>query len=349
MFNQKIKISTNLYLGKNRPCFIIAEIGSNHNNNLKLAFKLIDKAKKAGADAVKFQTFSAEKHFSKFAPGFKYLKNKPMFDLIKSLEINRNWHSKLIKYCKKKKIIFFSSPCDYDAVDELYKLGVRIFKIASFDITDLELIDYISKKKAITIISTGLASYNDIKRAVNVCKKNKNRDLILLQCTSLYPAPKKLVNLKCIATLRKKYKCLTGFSDHTLEGDSAIASIAMGSAVLEKHLTLSKKLKGPDHKFAMEPKEFTEMVKSIRNVEEALGNGIKGFISKEEKEMYQKGRRSLHFSRDINKNEKLTKKDFCIKRPGLGIKPYRLNTIIGLRLKQKVKKDQWVTSKMLKK
>jgi sialic acid synthase SpsE len=349
MFNQKIKLGPKQYIGKDSPCFIIAEIGSNHNNNLKLAYRLIDEAKKTGADAVKFQTFSAEKHFSKFAPGFSYLKNKPMFDLIKSLEINRNWHSKLIKYCNMKKIIFFSSPCDYEAVDQLYKLGVRIFKIASFDITDLELVDYISKKKATTIISTGLASYDDIKRAVSICKKNKNRNIVLLQCTSLYPTPKKLVNLKCIESLRKKYKCLTGFSDHTLEGDSAIASIPIGSVILEKHLTLSKKLKGPDHKFAMEPKEFTEMVKSIRNVEEALGNGIKGLISKEEKEMHLKGRRSLHFSRDINKGEKLTKKDFCIKRPGLGIKPFLLNKIIGLSLKQKVKKDQWVTYKMLRK
>ena len=342
------------YIGKNKvgkdsPCYVVAEIGSNHNNNLKLAYKLIDEAKKAGADAVKFQTFSAEKHFSKFSPGFKYLKNRPMYDLIKSLEIDRNWHSILARYCKKKKIIFFSSPCDYDAVDDLYKLGVRIFKIASFDITDLQLIDYISKKKATTIISTGLASHDDIKRAINICKKNKNKNLILLQCTSLYPAPRKLVNLKCIETIRKKYKCITGFSDHTLDGESAIASIALGSKVLEKHFTLSKKFKGPDHKFAMEPKEFSKMVKSIRNTELALGNGIKGLISKEEKEMYLKGRRSIHFSRDIKKGEKLTKKDLCSKRPGLGIKPYLLNKIIGMSLKKTVKKDQWVTHKMLKK
>ena len=342
MFNKTIKINKSISIGQKEKCFIIAEIGSNHNGNFKTALKLINEAKKAGADAVKFQSFKAEKHFSKFSPGFKYLKNKPMYKLIKSLEINRSWHKKLIEYCSKKKIIFFSSPCDYDAVDELFALGVKIFKIASFDITDLDLVDYISKKKGVIILSTGLANYEDIKLALSICKKNRNKNIILLQCTSLYPAPENLINLTCIKTLSKKYKCITGFSDHTLGNEMAIASIPLGSKVLEKHFTLSKKMKGPDHKFAMEPKEFSIMVKSIRNVESGIGDGVKGKISKYEREMYKKGRRSLHYFRDINKGEKLKEVDIITKRPGLGIKPYKKKEILGLTLKKNVKKDQWI-------
>ena len=221
-----IKLKNNI-ISNNHKCFIIAEIGSNHNNKLSNAYRMIDVAKKCGADAVKFQTFKAEKHFSKFAPSFKFLKNKPMFDLIKKIEIDRSWHKKLYNYCKKK-IVFFSSPCDFEAVDELNDLGVELFKVASFDITDLKLIKYIASKKKPIILSTGLASFNDIKRAINACISVKNNKIILLECTSLYPAPERLMNLKAIRFLEKKYKTIVGFSDHSLGDHMPLASIGFG-------------------------------------------------------------------------------------------------------------------------
>ena len=332
---------------KNKPCFIIAEIGSNHNQDIKLAFKLIDEAKKAGADAVKFQTFKAEKHFSKFTPSFKFLNNQPMYDLIKKLEINRDWHKKLFKYCIKKKIIFFSSPCDYEAVDELDRLGIEIFKVASFDITDLSLIRYIAKKNKTIILSTGLASYGDISRAVKTCKAVKNNKIILLECTSIYPAPEKLMNLMAIGKMREKYNLVTGFSDHSMGDHMILASLGFGAKVIEKHFTLDRKMKGPDHKFAMMPKEFKEMVGKIRKIESGIGSGFKGNYSKMEQEMAKKAQRSIHVNTNIKKGEIIKKSKIIFKRPGFGIRPYLLKKVLGKKAQKNIKKDHWITWDMI--
>ena len=307
---------------KNFPCFIIAEIGSNHNQDIKLAYKLINEAKKAGADAVKFQTFKAEKHFSKFSPSFKFLNHVPMYNLIKKLEINRDWHKKLFNYCKKKKIIFFSSPCDYEAVDELDDLGVQLFKVASFDLTDLNLIKYIAQKKKTIILSTGLASDADISRAVKTCKKAKNNKIILLECTSIYPAPENLMNLKAINQMRNKYNLITGLSDHSMGDHMILASLGFGAKVIEKHFTLNRKMSGPDHKFAMMPLEFKKMVEKIRKIESGFGNGKKGNYSKIELKMADKAQRSTHAAVTLNKGQIIKKSDLIYKRPGYGIKPY---------------------------
>ena len=343
-----IKLNQNDIISKKNKCFIIAEIGSNHNNKLSYAYKMIDLAKKSGADAVKFQTFKAEKHFSKYAPSFKFLKNKPMYKLIKELEINRSWHKKLLDYCKKKKIIFFSSPCDYEAVDELDDLGINLFKVASFDITDLELIKYIAKKNKPIILSTGLANLKDIERAVKTCKSQKNNKIILLECTSLYPAPERLMNLKAISTLEKKFKTIVGFSDHSLGSHMALASIGFGAKVIEKHFTLNKKMRGPDHKFAIEPKEFKEMVDKIRKIEDGIGNGIKGIYSKEESNMAKKARRSIHAKKNLNIGDIIKAEDLIFKRPGFGIEPYLMKKVIGKKVCKRIKKDYWIKWEMLK-
>lgn len=332
---------------KNKPCFIIAEIGSNHNQDIKLAFKLIDEAKKAGADAVKFQTFKAEKHFSKFTPSFKFLNNQPMYDLIKKLEINRDWHKKLFKYCIKKKIIFFSSPCDYEAVDELDRLGIEIFKVASFDITDLSLIRYIAKKNKTIILSTGLASYDDISRAVKTCRAVKNNKIILLECTSIYPAPENLMNLKAISKMREKYNLATGFSDHSMGDHMILASLGFGAKVIEKHFTLDRKMKGPDHKFAMMPKEFKDMVNKIRKIESGIGTGSKGNYSKIEKIMAKKAQRSIHVNTDIKKGQIIKQNNLIFKRPGFGIKPYLSSKVVGKKALKSIKKDHWITWDMI--
>ena len=343
-----IRLDKNNIISKKDKCFMIAEIGSNHNNKLSNAYKMIDLAKKSGANAVKFQTFKAEKHFSKYAPSFKFLKNKPMYKLIKDLEINRSWHKKLFDYCKKKKIIFFSSPCDFEAVDELNNLGVKLFKVASFDITDLQLIKYIAKKNKPIILSTGLASIKDIERAVNTCKSVNNNKIILLECTSLYPAPERLMNLKAISTLEKKFKTIVGFSDHSLGDHMALASIGFAAKVIEKHFTLNKKMKGPDHAFAIEPKELKIMIEKIRMVEEGMGNGVKGIYSDEEKIMAKKARRSIHSSKDLKIGDIIKAEDLVFKRPGFGIEPYLWKKIIGKRVNIKIKKDYWIKWEMLK-
>ena len=318
---KNIKIDKRYTIGVNQPCFIIAEIGSNHDNSYSRAIKLIDEAILSGADAVKFQIFSAKNHYSKFTPGFKYLKKKNTYNLIKNLEIDRRWVKKLKKYFYKKKIIFFASPCDLDAIKILKNLNTKIYKVASFDITDLDLIKNIAKTQKPIILSTGMCDETDIRDAINVCKKQKNKKIILLQCTSLYPAPKKIANLHSIQEMKKKFKLITGYSDHTIDNDAALISVCLGSKVLEKHFTLSKKLKGPDHKFASEPVEFKNMVSKIRLYEKMMGDGIKNGPNKLELEMYKKGRRSIHVKRNIKKGEILKSKDIIFKRPGLGLKP----------------------------
>jgi sialic acid synthase SpsE len=344
-----IKIDNKNTISLKNKSFIIAEIGSNHNQSLALAYKMIDKAKYCGADAVKFQSFKASKHFSKFSPSFKFLKNKPMYKLIESLELNREWHKKLFNYCKKKKILFFSSPCDNDAVDDLEKLGVPLYKIASFDITDLELIKYVAKTKKPIILSTGLSSISDIERAVKTCKKAGNKKIILLECTSLYPAPENLMNLNAISVLRNKFKVITGLSDHSLGDHMILASIGNGAKVIEKHFTLNQKMKGPDHKFAMEPEDFKNMIDKIRKVESGLGTGKKGILSKDEKVMALKGRRSIHSSKELRKNATIEKNDLIFKRPGLGIEPYKWKKLIGKKVNKKIKKDFWIKWEDIKK
>ena len=334
-------------IGTNHPCFVIAEIGSNHNNDIKIAKKSIFEAARGGADAVKFQTFKAKNHYSKFTPGFKYLNKTNTFNLIKKLELNREWQHELKKYAEKLGLVFFSSPCDVEAVDQLNKLRVKIHKVASFDITDQFLIGNIASSKKPIILSTGLANHDDILNAIKACKKEKNDKIILLQCTSLYPAPSRLSNLNAIISMKKKYGYLTGYSDHTIGDHNAIAAVALGAKVLEKHFTLNRKMKGPDHKFAIEPSEFGQMVKKIREIETAMGDGAKIGPRKEEIEMFIKGRRSIHVNKNLPKGAILKKKDIVIKRPGLGIIPSKINKLIGKKLKRKVKADHWLTWDMI--
>ena len=344
-----IRLNKSFRISENDKTFVIAEIGSNHNKDLKLAKKMIDEAKKCGADAVKFQTFKAENHFSKYAPGFKFLKNKPMYKLIKELEIDRSWHKILYKYCKNKKIIFFSSPCDYEAVDELEQLNVPIYKVASFDITDIELVKYIAKTKKPIILSTGLADFRDIDRAIKACKSVGNNKIMLLECTSIYPAPENLMNLNAIKVMKKKFKVITGLSDHSMGDHMILASIALGAKIIEKHFTLNRNMTGPDHNFAMEPKEFRNMVTKIRKIESGLGSGIKKINSQKELEMSRKGKRSIHVNKYLKKNDIIKKSDLTFKRPGLGINPHDWKKVIGKKLIRSIKEDYWLQWKDLKK
>ncbi len=341
---KKIKIGNKL-IGEGEPCFIVAEAGSNHDGKLNQAKELIDIAAEAGADAIKFQIYSAETLYSKKTPlhsGY----NKDLWHLIKEIETPRDWIPELKEYCDKNGIIFFATPFDFNAVDGLDPF-VDLFKVASFEIVDLTLIDYIAKKQKPTIISTGLANMEEIEDAYITYTKTGNEQIIFLQCASLYPASPDLINLQSIKTIAKSFNVITGLSDHTLGIHISVAAVAMGAKVIEKHFTLSRKLEGPDHPFAIEPNELKVMVKQIRDVEKAFGDGKKLGPKPEEIEQYEKARRSIHAKVNIPKGTKITKDMLIIKRPGYGIKPKFIDMIIGREAKQDIAEDQWITWEMI--
>jgi N,N'-diacetyllegionaminate synthase len=333
------------FVGKGRT-YVIAEVGSNHNGDIALAKRLIDVAAEAGADAAKFQAFRAAEHYSRFTPGFTYLENKgehlATYDLIKSLEIDRNWHALLMEHAKSRGITFLSSPCDAEAIDQLAALSMTAFKVASFDLPDLQLIRRMARFNRPIILSTGMATYADIESAVNTIHHEGNTQIILLQCTSLYPAPAELSNLAAMKTMQRSFGCLVGYSDHTLGDHVCVAAVALGATVIEKHITLDRKAKGPDHPFAIEPDELKTMIRRIREVEQAIGDGIKDGPRPAEKEMFEKGRRSLHAKRVLRPGDVIRPEDVCIKRPGYGIPPQMIETIYGMVVQQEIPEDHWI-------
>ena len=334
-------------VGDGQPCFIIAEIGSNHNHDFEMACRLIEAAAEAGADAVKFQTFRATELYSKKTPGFSYLDNQDTFDLIHSLELDRSWQVKLQAHAKSCNIDFFSSPFDTDAINSLSELDVPAYKVASFELTDDTLITEMASRNKPVILSTGMASWMDIQNAVDAVRTCDNDEIILLQCTSLYPAPINLSNLYSMSSMRHAFDILTGYSDHT-EGDHiSCAAVAIGACVIEKHFTLDRSLPGPDHPYAMEPAEFKQMIQRIRDIESAFGNGSKNGPRPEEQEMAEKGRRSLHAAVDINAGQIIKKEMLTIKRPGLGISPSLRNQVIGRTARKDIKTDEWISWEML--
>ena len=340
----------NRWVGGDERRFVIAEAGANHNRSLSLAKELIDVATEAGADAVKFQTYSAETLYSKKTPRFSYLEgvsSKGTWDLIKEIELPREWQGELAAYATKRGILFLSTPFDHRAVDELAALDVLAYKIASFEIVDLPLIAHAAAKGRPMILSTGLASYEDIADALGVCVSAGNRDVILLQCASLYPAPPSRMNLRAMTTLRHAFAVPTGLSDHSLGIHVAVAAAALGACVIEKHFTLNRSLPGPDHPFAVEPGELKEMVRQIREVESALGDGLKLGPAPEEQEMHEKARRSLVASRAIPKGTLIDRSMVTIKRPGFGIRPKFLDLVIGRVAKVDIEEDTVLTWDMV--
>ena len=297
---------------RSRKVLIIAEAGVNHNGSIKLAKKLIDVAVNANADIVKFQTFKAENLVTKNAKKAKYqkqenLKNESQFEMLKKLEIKLEDHKKLISYCRKKKILFLSSPFDLESINLLNKLGLKIFKVPSGEITNFSFLRNIGKLKKKVILSTGMANIKEIEDALKVLIKfgAKKKDITILHTNTAYPTPMKDVNLKAMLTIRKKFKTLVGYSDHTKGIEASIAAVAMGASCIEKHFTLNRKMKGPDHKASLEPNELKLMVEAIRNIELALGSGLK-IPTKSELQNIKVVRKSLFALKDINKGEIFT-------------------------------------------
>jgi len=314
---------------------IIAEAGVNHNGLIELAFKLIDAAKEAGADAIKFQTFKAASLVSKNAEKAEYQKlttdsNESQYEMIKRLELNYDDHSKLIEYCKNKNITFLSSPFDLDSIDLLNKLGLDTFKIPSGEIVNLPYLRKIAKLNKNVILSTGMADLGEIEDALNILIESgtaKNK-ITVLHCNTEYPTPFEDVNLRAMLTIKNAFNVKVGYSDHTTGIEVPIAAASLGAEVIEKHFTLDKNMGGPDHKASLEPDEFAQMVKVIRNIERAVGNGIKKPSPSELKNI-DVVRKSIIALRSIKAGELFTEKNICIKRPGNGISPMRWDEVIG--------------------
>ena len=334
-------------VGDGQPCFVIAEIGSNHNQSFELACKMIEAAAQAGVDAVKFQTFRASSHYSKKSPTFGYLGNIDTHALIQSLELNRSWQVSLKSHAERLGLVFLSSPCDSDAISGLSDLDVAAYKVASFDLPDDALISEIAAIGKPIILSTGMATWMDIQLAIDAVHRAQNDQIILLQCTSLYPAPAELSNLIAIASMRAAFGTLVGYSDHTIGDHIALASVAMGAAVIEKHFTLDRTLPGPDHAFAIEPNEMASLMKKIREIEAAFGDGIKNGPRTEELEMAEKGRRSLHASINIAAGQIISPDMIVAKRPGLGIPIFLKHQLIGRVARRDIEADEWITWEMV--
>jgi len=314
--------------------FIIAEAGVNHNGDINLAKKLIDVASEAGVDAVKFQTFKAENLVTKQAKKADYQEqntnnNDSQYKMLKQLELGFDEFIELKKYCDEKNIMFLSTPFDDDSIKFLDKL-VDIFKIPSGEITNVPYLRKIGKLQKKVILSTGMSNLCDIENALDTLIKvgTKKEDITILHANTMYPTPMEDVNLKAMLTIKEAFKCEVGYSDHTLGIEVPIAAVAMGASVIEKHFTLDKTMKGPDHKASLEPQELKNMVTFIRNIELALGDGIKKPSPSETPNM-KIARKSIVAKKEIKKGEIFTEENLTVKRPGSGISPTRWDEIIG--------------------
>ncbi|WP_424355975.1 N-acetylneuraminate synthase [Methanobacterium sp. MBAC-LM] len=337
-------------IGEYSKSFIIAEAGVNHNGSIEMAKKLVNAAKEAGADAVKFQTFKTKNLVTKNAKKAEYqIKNsgeESQYEMIKKLELSDSEFHEIAKYAESKGIIFLSSPFDIESVDLLDEMNIPAFKIASGEITNFPLLKHIAKKHRPVILSTGMSTIGEVEEALNLIEKY-NDDIILMHCLTNYPAKKEDANLNVIKTLEYTFKRPVGFSDHTSGIEMSVAAVALGSCVIEKHFTLDKNLPGPDHKASLEPQELYEMVKAVRNVETGLGNGIKKPTNDEIK-IKKLVRKSIVAKEDILKGSILTEEMLNIKRPGTGIEPKYLDELVGRELIDDVKKDDLLKWNQLK-
>ena len=314
---------------------IIAEIGVNHNGDITLAKKLIDEAKKSGADCVKFQTFKADSLVTKTAKkaqyqNLNYDSDESQYMMLKRLELTPEMHKEIILYCEEKNIEFLSSGFDIESIDFLSKLGQKIFKIPSGEITNFPYLRHLGTISKSVILSTGMSNLNEIKDAIQILESGglERKHITVLHCTSEYPAPLNEVNLKAMNEIKNKLHVSVGYSDHTAGIEVSLAAVALGAEVIEKHFTINQALPGPDHKASLEPKELKLMVKLIRNIEVALGQPIKQASKSEIKNMAIV-RKSIVAKNKIEIGEIFTKNNLTTKRPGTGISPIKWDFVIG--------------------
>lgn len=337
----------NRTIGKNFPTFIIAEVGINHNGNIETAKKLIDIASKAGADAVKFQSFIAKNlvTFTANAASYQHKDNSDLkqMDILEKVELGFGELQILKSYSESKDLIFLSTPFDLDSLKLLQELDLVAYKISSGDLTNPILLNEVAKLGKPILLSSGMADIDEIKESIQWIIDNGCNSFGIMQCTSCYPTEQKDCNLNVITSLKNSFNVPIGFSDHTIDSTAAIVSIGLGAKFIEKHITLDHFLEGPDHQMSMEPNDFLLYVKSIRNAEQILGDGIKKTLPCEQ-EVKKLGRKSIVSKRFIPKNHIITKLDLDVKRPGTGISPKFFNDILGKKTKHDLDVDkvlQW--------
>jgi len=329
---------------------IIAEAGVNHNGSIEMAKQLVLKAKEAGVDYIKFQTFKASKLVTKAAKQAEYQQKNigkegdSQYQMLKKLELSPEEHQILIDYCNELGIKFFSTAFDFDSMDYLHSLNLGLWKIPSGEVTNYPFLKRIAQYNEKTILSTGMCDMDDVRAAVNALYKNglSKENLILLHCNTEYPTPFEDVNLKAMDALRKEFGVEVGYSDHTKGIEVPIAAVALGATVIEKHFTLDRTLPGPDHKASLESDELKAMVSAIRNIEKAVaGDGTK-HVSESERKNIAIARKSIVAAKDIKAGEVFTEENLTVKRPGSGISPMRWEEVLGLKAKREFNEDELI-------
>ena len=339
-------------VGNGQPCFIIAEAGVNHNGDAQTACKLVDAAADAGTDAVKFQSFKTDHLITSNAPKAEYQRrhsekeNESQDDMLRQLELSEEAHRQIFEHCKKRKILFLSTPFDEKSADLLEQLGVEAYKIPSGELTNLPLIRHVAQKGRPMIISTGMATLPEVEAAVEAAHSRKNSQIILLHCVSHYPMKCSEANLRAMRTMADRFDCPTGFSDHSEEGvEVALAAVALGACVIERHFTLDTRQPGPDHFFSLEPALLQSLVRGIRHVESALGDGRKA-PAESEFEMIKISRKSLVSKIPIKAGTQLTNAAVTAKRPGTGMAPSKIDELLGRTAKYDIHAGEILTRDM---
>lgn len=339
------------FVGPDHPCFIIAEIGVNHDGEIEKARQLIDAAVKSGADAVKFQTFVAERLATPEAPKAAYQLDatstgESQLEMLRRLELDPQAHEQLMRYSRQRNTIFMSTPFDEESADLLADLGVPAFKMSSGDITNLPFQIHVARKRKPMIVSTGMATLGEVEAAVRAIEDTGNLELALLHCVSNYPARDRDINLRAMQTMAAAFRVSVGYSDHTLGLSVPLAAVALGACIIEKHLTLNRSLPGPDHRASLEPDEFAMMVEGIRTVESALGDGCKK-PAPAEAAIAAVVRRSLVAAKEIPAGSKLTNEMFVTRRPGTGLAPSMRSLLVGRRAKIDIREGTVLTLDMV--
>ena len=330
----------NRIIGSDQPVYIIAEAGVNHNGDLETAIKMVDEAADAGADAVKFQTFSTERVISRSAHKAAYqtgTEGDTQFDMVKKLELPLEDFRTLRSHCERSGIEFLSTPFDDQSLDFLVSAGMRAVKVSSCDINNLPFLDAVAEKHLPILLSTGMSNLDEVDRAVALC--SSRCPLVLMQCTTNYPAAFGSLNLRVISAYRKRYGIPVGLSDHSPGSVAPIAAVALGACLIEKHFTLDHSLPGPDHKASLDIDELRQMISAVRNTELALGDGVKRPFA-EELEIAEVARRSIVASRRIHRGAEITMEMLEAKRPGTGIPPDRSNSEIGRKARRTIEADE---------
>lgn len=327
MLNAQFEIGGKIIANGAAP-YVIAEAGSNHNQDMDTALRLIDAAAEAGADAVKFQLFLAEKLY----PG-----GGKMHDIFKSIELNREWLPKLSEHCAKRGVHFLASPFDLESVDLLVKIGSPAFKVASSETTSVGLLGHMATQKLPMIVSTAMCDLVDVYDAAQICLRAGNADVALLQCGAMYPLPPEHVNLRVMDTFRDLFRCPVGFSDHTLGLAAGVAAVGRGACIVEKHFTLSKKADGPDHFYALEPQDLSQFVAMIREAYASLGSEDKVLLPEERAQGRREG---LYAARRLNPGETLNPADVSVRRPAGKIRKRHLPTLLGATVTRAIEEGE---------